>query len=292
MLAQNTQLNFLKALAEHRTEFLNSFFLLLDQFDRETFLLLTIPLIWHLYNRKFGVKLFFVMVLSAFCNHALKMCIQESRPFKIEPSIALIERLGYSFPSGAAQGSTVFLGLIAWEFKKVWIYVFAGIWVGLMGFSRLYLGVHYPLDVIAGWIIGAALLTLYLYLYPSFCSFFSRVSKGYAILLALFSPILMALVMPHWLTYILIGFIQGCALILILRRETYFTISPKLLQRVIYFLASLLGLFLAYFFVIHKYSIHPNRIEIVQLYLLHFLCGCFLVCVDLIWPSSNKNKSN
>ena len=70
-----------------------------------------------------------------------------------------------SFPSGHAFGSMVVLGLVAYlatqYLPSPWQYIapsIIGILILVIGLSRIYLGAHYPTDVIAGWILGAIVL--------------------------------------------------------------------------------------------------------------------------------------
>ncbi|WP_448570449.1 diacylglycerol kinase family protein [Trichothermofontia sp.] len=90
-------------------------------------------------------------------NFSLKPLFMRLRP-DLWPT--LITETSYSFPSGHALGSTVLYGMIAYllgrHFPKYqrWFYGAALVLVGLISFSRLYLGVHWPSDVIAGMSIG------------------------------------------------------------------------------------------------------------------------------------------
>ena len=84
------------------------------------------------------------------------------------PDDPLVQAYGYSFPSGHAFNSTVSYGLlaiIAWRSDlplaaRRLIVAAAIILVALIGCSRIALGVHYPTDVVAGWLGGLALLGL------------------------------------------------------------------------------------------------------------------------------------
>ncbi|KXT75979.1 phosphatase PAP2 family protein [Streptococcus sp. DD12] len=83
------------------------------------------------------------------------------------PSIShLVEASGYSFPSGHSLGSMVIFGtlvIVFWQRfgKSIWgkclVLLFASL-IGLIGLSRIYVGVHYPSDVLAGFVLGYGLL--------------------------------------------------------------------------------------------------------------------------------------
>jgi membrane-associated phospholipid phosphatase len=85
------------------------------------------------------------------------------------PSINLeIDAIGYSFPSGHSMGSLIFYGFIAYLIVRSsrkpltkWIAIFvAGFLVIWIGFTRIYLGAHYPSDVLAGHLAGTIWLLI------------------------------------------------------------------------------------------------------------------------------------
>jgi hypothetical protein len=68
---------------------------------------------------------------------------------------------GYSFPSGHAQGSTVYWGQTAIEVKRKAMWVAAVVGIVLISLSRIYLNVHWPVDIAGGIFIGIVILRAY-----------------------------------------------------------------------------------------------------------------------------------
>ncbi|OOP74332.1 phosphatase PAP2 family protein [Clostridium beijerinckii] len=105
--------------------------------------------------RKIGFVALGALILSAILGEGiLKHVVQRIRPSADIPAINLLisKPLSYSFPSGHTASSFAAAGVLGKYFKK---YAF-GFWglAALIAFSRLYLNVHYPTDVLAGIILG------------------------------------------------------------------------------------------------------------------------------------------
>ena len=119
-------------------------------------ILLCIVLLLMPKTRKSGMVLLAALLVDLLiCNVILKPTIQRIRPFDVITDIELLVKrpLDYSFPSGhtAASFTSVMALYLAGE-KKLWIP--ALVLAVLIAFSRLYLYVHYPTEVLGGVIIG------------------------------------------------------------------------------------------------------------------------------------------
>lgn len=124
---------------------------------------IVLPLIYWCVDEKKGVRLGLTVLVSAWINISLKYLFNQPRPFfeAFDPSVAMIpERLG-GLPSGHAQNSLVMWIIIASWGKKKWMYAAAAGICLLVSFSRVYLGVHFPSDILGGWILGGLVLGAY-----------------------------------------------------------------------------------------------------------------------------------
>ena len=106
------------------------------------------------------------ILLASIINSAFKIAMRRERPELLDPLI--VER-GFSFPSGHSALGMVAYGILAVlvsrsRLPKPWrmaIIVALGALVALIGISRIWLGVHYPTDVIAGWAAGGVIVLAY-----------------------------------------------------------------------------------------------------------------------------------
>lgn len=91
---------------------------------------------------------------SGLLNLLLKAIFVRPRPSLFDP---LITVAGYTFPSGHSIAGITLYGVLAvflWQDRRHGWAILAGIWAPLVGLSRVYLGVHYPSDVLAAWMAG------------------------------------------------------------------------------------------------------------------------------------------
>lgn len=117
---------------------------------------------WH-----FTVSILLSTMLGEVFYRLLKYAIERNRP---PLSLALIKANGYSFPSGHAFMAMVFFGMLAYfvirearkKIPKYLIILFFAFLIINIGYSRIYFGVHWPTDVLAGLAVGAAWITVFI----------------------------------------------------------------------------------------------------------------------------------
>ena len=120
-----------------------------------------LPLIFWCIDEKRGFRLGTAVLLSAWLNSTVKNVFKQPRPYQLDPSVGRAVENSYGIPSGHAQSSVTFWGIIGGWIGQIWGIVLAIGLPLLISFSRLYLGVHFPTDVFAGWILGLLVLGMY-----------------------------------------------------------------------------------------------------------------------------------
>lgn len=138
----------------------NPFFDLLFQWitmlGEDTFCIFITAVVYWCIDKDLGYKLGFVTLTSAVINFGIKDYLKIPRPIG-EPGIRSLRihtAGGYSFPSGHTQNTATLWTFFIIRFRRRWLYAAGILIILLVGLSRLYLGVHTPLDVIGGMVIG------------------------------------------------------------------------------------------------------------------------------------------
>jgi hypothetical protein len=108
-------------------------------------------------DKKKGFVISIDLLASMLCMSTLKAIVRQPRPFLVIEGLdakRVETATGYSFPSGHTTTSSSFYSAIAYNFRKKGLSIVCAILILLIGLSRMYLGVHWPLDVVCGWILG------------------------------------------------------------------------------------------------------------------------------------------
>lgn len=147
--------------------FFDLFFQLITMLGEDTFFILVTAVIYWCIDKELGYKLGFVILTSASVNFGIKDFFKIPRPIG-EPGIRSLRvqtAEGYSFPSGHTQNTTTLWTFFMVQFRRSWLYATGSMIILIVGLSRLYLGVHTPLDVVGGMIIGAIWVVIWGYIY-------------------------------------------------------------------------------------------------------------------------------
>lgn len=150
------EIEIIKAIQSISSPFLDNVFQAITFLGEETIYVLLLTFIYWNLNKKLGKSLGFSLFLSVTVNSLIKDIFKFKRPIG-EPGIRSLRvetATGYSFPSGHSQGTATFLSSLAMNIKNNIFTVFASVLILLVGLSRLYLGVHYPKDVVVGIFLG------------------------------------------------------------------------------------------------------------------------------------------
>lgn len=161
-------MNVLYFLESLRIPVLNEIMLLITTLGEETAFLVTAMILFWCVNKYTGYYVLSVGFIGTLSNQFLKLIFRVPRPWVIDSEFTILEQAreaasGYSFPSGHTQSAVGTFGGIAYVTKNRWVRVCAIIIAILVPFSRMYIGVHTPLDIL---VAAAMALMLILLLEP------------------------------------------------------------------------------------------------------------------------------
>lgn len=127
----------------------------------EEFYLLLMPLIYWCLNKRLGRLLGYIFLVSVIINPMIKSVLRQPRPYWLIPDLGLRPSEGYGMPSNhVQQTAVVFFFLAAW-LRRRWLWAAAVAYVLLMALSRVYLGAHFILDTVVGFLLALTLLALF-----------------------------------------------------------------------------------------------------------------------------------
>lgn len=159
-------MDFLYFLESIRVPALNECMLLITQLGGEiAFLVIALILFWCI-DKRWGYYILSVGFVGTLINQFMKLWFRIPRPWILDKNFTIVEQAregagGYSFPSGHTQSSVGTFGGIAYLTRKRWIR-YASILIAIVvPFSRMYLGVHTPLDVFVSVLIALLLLFVF-----------------------------------------------------------------------------------------------------------------------------------
>ena len=253
------ELNIIRAIQSIANPFLDGLFQFITMFGEEAILIPLIAVIYWAFNKKMGEYIAYASLTSVLVNGAIKDIFKAKRPIG-EPGIRSLRietATGYSFPSGHTQGTASFWAAIAIYLKKNYMYGISALIIVLVAISRLYLGVHYPKDVLFGAIFG--ILT-------SFITYklFNKVNNKIALYFITFIIFIPALLYAHSADFIKgMGTFLGFALgIYVEKKYVNFSVEGKSANKI---LRVVIGLAILILLKVGLKAVFPNKL------VFHFL---------------------
>jgi membrane-associated phospholipid phosphatase len=164
---------------------------------REEFFLILLPILYWCVDSRLGLRVAFILLVNTSINDAFKLAFHGPRPYWYSPDTVekFATETSFGVPSGHAQSAVAVWGMLAAWMKKWWAWLVAGIIAFLIGFSRMYLGVHFPHDVLLGWLLGGLLLWLTVRFWDPVAAWAKKLSMGRQVLAA-FVASLVLIVLP------------------------------------------------------------------------------------------------
>ncbi len=151
----------------------------------EEFFLLLMPVLYWSISAVLGLRVGILLMLSNGIVFVLKIAFHSPRPFWYRAEIhALTEETSFGVPSGHAMNGVSVWGLVAVHLRRIWSWVVFIVLIILIGLSRVVLGVHFPVDVVAGWLFGILLLWIFLFLEVPVLAWLGRQTLAIQILVA------------------------------------------------------------------------------------------------------------
>ena len=154
---------FLYFIESIRNPFFDWFFSLITHLGEETFFLVIAILFFWCVNKREGYYILITGLVGTVINQMAKLIFRIPRPWVLDPDFEIVESAreeatGYSFPSGHTQNIAGTYGAISAHQPKKWKTALCVTIILLVAFSRMYLGVHTPLDVIVSLLVALLLI--------------------------------------------------------------------------------------------------------------------------------------
>lgn len=157
-------LDIVLSLQAGRNDIFNMLVTLLDFMGYSVFYLAFLSLVYWVFNRKAGMRLYFSLIVISLLVFTFKDLLGRPRPFQAWPDLVtpLFEADGFGVPSGHTAISMVVWGYLAYRVRRLWFVALIVVYITLQAWGRMYAGVHFPQDIVGGLLLGGITLGLYI----------------------------------------------------------------------------------------------------------------------------------
>jgi membrane-associated phospholipid phosphatase len=163
----------------------------------EDFFVIFMAFLYWCLDRQNGARLAILLMFAVYVNTVAKELANQPRPFQYDPRVKkLFDVSGGGFPSGHTQETVVIWGFLAAQLRRRWLWVLAGVLMVLVPLSRIYLGLHFPTDLLGGYVIGGTLVVLFLWLEPPAEAWLAKKGVAWQIAAAIVVPLVLILLHP------------------------------------------------------------------------------------------------
>ena len=164
------QAEIIRTIQSAATPALDMIFEGITMLGEDFFIIFVATLIYWCFSKEIGYWICWCLSFGNVFINTVKCIFRIDRPIGYEGIRTLREHTapGYSFPSGHTHASSNFFFSAAKAFNKKWFWGIAIVIPAFVGLSRLYLGVHWPMDVVCGYIIGLLIPLLLWKIYKKF----------------------------------------------------------------------------------------------------------------------------
>jgi membrane-associated phospholipid phosphatase len=228
-----------------RAPALDAFFNFVTLLGSEEFYLLLLPFLYWCVDKYLARRLAYLFLFSVYSNAALKSLIRHPRPFQYDSRVLMLsiepaEYLGYGLPSGHSQAAITVWGYLVTQARRRWLQALGVALMVLIPFSRIYLGVHFPTDVLVGVSLGAIWVGLFLLIEPRLERWLGGQPDGVQLALAVAVPITLLLLNSSEDSVTAIGTFIGLGVgIVVEARTVRFSTKGPVWQRTIRFVVGI-----------------------------------------------------
>ncbi|HPA72096.1 MAG TPA: phosphatase PAP2 family protein [Spirochaetota bacterium] len=272
----NWGLDLIRTLQLIRTPFLDIVFKAITVLGNDMFYMLMLPVLYWCVDKKQSLRLYLLFMLSSWVNSVTKDYLNHPRPYHLDSGVKVGTTGGPGLPSGHAQGTLVLWGYLSLWARRRWFTIFSIALILLVALSRLYLGVHFPTDILGGWFLGLLLLLPFNAVVDRLEPKVLALSFGWKLALATAVPALLALVVPSRWSVSPMGITAGFALAVMLETKHLNVRMPgSIFQGVARYFIGILVLFV-FFFATRRFMPKDSSFYLLMVFAQYYVMGLWV----------------